>query len=197
MFFAGGQNTCITNPRWRTAAVLEKSKNRHISATVWPIATKLAVTQFDHLDPPESQNSEIFKNPRWQRPPFCKIENSPYLSNEEHDGDVRFQTGNRCALKNDSVGHNGLSYGADTDTRFHRTYFLLLSDRIAVLRTYMKGVAWSVGLSVCHHREPWKNGWTDRVAVWVANSGGCMKPYEEPDSLPANGQFWWGRGGPL
>ena len=30
----GGPNTHITNPRWRTAAILEKSKNRHISATV-------------------------------------------------------------------------------------------------------------------------------------------------------------------
>jgi len=43
---------------------------------------------------------------------------------EEHDGDVRFQTGSRnirtCALKNDTVGHNGLSYGADTT--FRRTY---------------------------------------------------------------------------
>jgi len=30
----GGAKTLITNPRWRTAATLEKSKNRHISATV-------------------------------------------------------------------------------------------------------------------------------------------------------------------
>jgi len=26
------------------------------------------------------------------------------------------------------------------------------------------GVAWSVGRSVCHDREPCKNGWTDRDA---------------------------------
>jgi len=34
MPFMGGPNTCITNPRWRTAAILEKSKNCHISAAV-------------------------------------------------------------------------------------------------------------------------------------------------------------------
>ena len=30
--FVGGPNTHIINPRWRTAAILEKSKNRYISA---------------------------------------------------------------------------------------------------------------------------------------------------------------------
>ena len=40
--------THTTNPRWRTAAILEKSKNRHISAAVWPMSTKFGtVTQFD------------------------------------------------------------------------------------------------------------------------------------------------------
>jgi len=34
MPFVGGLNIRITNPRWRTAAILEKSKNCHISATV-------------------------------------------------------------------------------------------------------------------------------------------------------------------
>jgi len=34
------------------------------------------------------------------------------------------------------------------------------------------GVAWSVGLSVCHDREPCKNGWTDQDAVWDVDSGG-------------------------
>jgi len=52
MPFAGGPpNVHITNPRWRTAAILKKSKNRHISATVGPIATKFGrLTQFDPLD---------------------------------------------------------------------------------------------------------------------------------------------------
>jgi len=36
----GGPNTRITNPEWRTAAILEKSNNRHISQTLWPIVTK-------------------------------------------------------------------------------------------------------------------------------------------------------------
>ena len=38
--FVGGPHTLITNPRWWTAAISEKSKNRHISAAVQPILTK-------------------------------------------------------------------------------------------------------------------------------------------------------------
>ena len=34
MPFVGGPHTRITNPRWRTAAILEKSRNRYISAVV-------------------------------------------------------------------------------------------------------------------------------------------------------------------
>ena len=34
----------------------------------------------------------------------------------------------------------------------------------------------SVGLSVCHDREPCKNGGTDRDAVWVVNLGGPKEP---------------------
>ena len=41
MPFVGGPNTRTTNPRWRTAAILEKSKN-HISAVAWPIAMKFS-----------------------------------------------------------------------------------------------------------------------------------------------------------
>ena len=33
--------TRTTNPRWRTAAILEKSKNHHISAIVWPMPWNL------------------------------------------------------------------------------------------------------------------------------------------------------------
>jgi len=31
-------------------------------------------------------------------------------------------------------------------------------------------VAWSVCRSVCHSREPCKDGWTDRDTVWVVDS---------------------------
>jgi len=38
------------------------------------------------------------------------------------------------------------------------------------------GVAWSVclsvGLSVCHDREPYKNRCTDRPVIWDVDSGG-------------------------
>ena len=43
--------THITNARWRTAAILEKSKNCYISAMVWAILTKFGSRmQFDTLD---------------------------------------------------------------------------------------------------------------------------------------------------
>jgi len=34
-----GLNTRITNQKWRTAVILEKSKCRHIWVTFWQIAT--------------------------------------------------------------------------------------------------------------------------------------------------------------
>ena len=40
-------------------------------------------------------------------------------------------------------------------------------------------LAWSACLtclSVCHSSEPCKNGWTDRDAVWVEDSGGPREP---------------------
>jgi len=40
ILFVSGPNTCTTNPRWRTAAILKKLKNCHVSATVRPIGAK-------------------------------------------------------------------------------------------------------------------------------------------------------------
>jgi len=52
MPFVGGPNTHITNPRWRTTAILEKQKNRDISAAFSPISTKFGTaTQFGALEP--------------------------------------------------------------------------------------------------------------------------------------------------
>jgi len=51
MPFVGGPHTRITNPRWRTAAILEKSKNCYISAAVQPILTKFGMMKhFEPLD---------------------------------------------------------------------------------------------------------------------------------------------------
>ena len=51
MPFVGGPHTRITNPRWRTAAILEKLKNCYISAVVQPILTKFGmVKHFEPLD---------------------------------------------------------------------------------------------------------------------------------------------------
>ena len=61
----------------------------------------------------------------------------------------------------------------------------ILLRRIAVLRTYMRpivtegvacSVSLSVGLSGCHISEAWENGWSDRDAVWVEDSGGANEP---------------------
>ena len=41
--------------------------------------------------------------------------------------------------------------------------------------TVTDGAAWSVSLSVCHDREPCRNGLTDRDALWVMDSGGPKK----------------------
>ena len=43
--FVGGPHRRITNPRWRTATILKKSKNCYISVTVWAILTKFGVWQ--------------------------------------------------------------------------------------------------------------------------------------------------------
>ena len=62
MSFAGSLNMRITNPTWRTAAILEKSKNRQISATVWPIATKFGkITQIDSPEPPNLKKFQILE----------------------------------------------------------------------------------------------------------------------------------------
>ena len=46
MPFVGGHHTRITNPRWRTEAILEKSKNCYISAAVCAILTKFLSNLF-------------------------------------------------------------------------------------------------------------------------------------------------------
>jgi len=53
------------------------------------------------------------------------------------------------------------------------------------------GVAWSVGLHVCHTSELRKNGWTDRDAVWVEDSGWPKEPCIRWGSTSphAKGQF--------
>ena len=65
MPFMGGPNranTRIPNPRCRMAAILEKSKNCHISATVWAISTTFGtMTQFDPLDCSDRCKFEILK----------------------------------------------------------------------------------------------------------------------------------------
>jgi len=62
MPFVAGPHTGITNPRWRTAAILEKLKNRHISAAVQPILTQFGMMMnFEPLDRRDRQKFEILQ----------------------------------------------------------------------------------------------------------------------------------------
>ena len=62
MPFVGGPHTRITNPRWRTAAILENSKNCYISAAVCAILTKFGKRmQFDPLYRPDRQKFKILQ----------------------------------------------------------------------------------------------------------------------------------------
>ena len=77
MPFVGGSHTLISNPRWRTAAILEKSKNRYISAAVRAISTKFGMmTQYDPLDHLDCQKFEISKI---QDGGGHRLEKLPYL----------------------------------------------------------------------------------------------------------------------
>ena len=58
----GGPDTRITNPRWRTAAILEKLKHCYISAAVRAILTKYGtIMQFDPFNRSDRYKFEILK----------------------------------------------------------------------------------------------------------------------------------------
>jgi len=61
------------------------------------------------------------------------------------------------------------------------------------------GVVWSVGRlvcrSVCHDREPCKNGWTDTDFVWDVDSGGPNKTCNGQGLDPHTKDQFWGRKG--
>ena len=87
MPFVGGPHTRITNPRWRTAAILEKSKNRHISAVVQPILTKFGkMMQFDPPYRPTVKNLKFSKS-KMAAAAILKNRKSPYLGRGLSDFD--------------------------------------------------------------------------------------------------------------
>jgi len=49
MVIAGGPSRRLTNPRWRTAAILKNPSNHHISVTVRPILMKFSTMM--HIGP--------------------------------------------------------------------------------------------------------------------------------------------------
>jgi len=63
VLFVGGLNTRPANPRWRTAAILQKWRNRDISVTAWPILTKFGMmTHIGTLAANGRQNFQRTKN---------------------------------------------------------------------------------------------------------------------------------------
>jgi len=59
-------------------------------------------------------------------------------------------------------------------------------------------VEWSVGLSVCRDREPFRNGLSDGEAVWDVDSDVPWEPCIALGPDPrAKGNFEGQRGGPL
>jgi len=63
VLFVNSPNTRPANPKWRTAAILEKWINRDISATVWPIWTKFCtMSRIGPLDAIGRQNFQCAKN---------------------------------------------------------------------------------------------------------------------------------------
>jgi len=61
------------------------------------------------------------------------------------------------------------------------------------------GLTWSICRSVWHSRQPCKNGWTDRDAVWVMDLGrpNYRVSHGVPDPPMRRGNFEGKRGGPL
>jgi len=66
---AGGPNMPQTNPRWRTAAILKKTKNRKISATDWPILIRFGriwcITSYESCQPIKLQCDFLKHIFRW------------------------------------------------------------------------------------------------------------------------------------
>jgi len=80
VLLVGGPNAALTYPRWRTAAILEKTLNHNISATAWSIWLNLA---HGRKSAPYRRplKFRIFENARCRRPPSWKSQKSRYHSN--------------------------------------------------------------------------------------------------------------------
>ena len=79
MVIVGGPNRRPTIPRWRTAAILKKKLNSHISATVWPILMKFGTVMHIGSLRWTVHKNRIFENPRRRWPPSWKSQKLRYL----------------------------------------------------------------------------------------------------------------------
>jgi len=72
---------------------------------------------------------------------------------------------------------------------------VVVCHKIFIFSVVCRSVGLSVGLLHSHTSDPCKNGWTDRDAVWVEDSGGpresCVRWVQIPHG---KGQFWGEKG---
>jgi len=80
LLIVGGSNTRPTNPRWRTAAILIRTLNRHV-AIARPILMKFGTVAHVSHTTDWPLKFRIFEKSRWRRPPSWKSQISRYLSN--------------------------------------------------------------------------------------------------------------------
>jgi len=81
----------ITNPRWRTDAIL-KIDFGYISAPYWSINAKFGTNEGSHADIGHVTKTAIFANSRWRTAVILKIALSPYLTRELSDFDKIWYT---------------------------------------------------------------------------------------------------------
>jgi len=134
MPFVGGLNMHITNPRWRTATIL---RNRKIAISQqWFDRSPRnlgMVTQFGPLERLRPLKFQKFKNPRFRHDIWYDDAGWPSWPFRPSDfrPEVEIKQCHTFALKNDTVGHNGLGYGADTT--FHNVFLVLKTFYFALL----------------------------------------------------------------
>ena len=68
----GGPNTRPTNPRWRTAAILQNQLNRHVYATFWSILMKFGSDAHWPLTADRSLKYQIFESPKSQKSRYLR-----------------------------------------------------------------------------------------------------------------------------
>jgi len=131
------------NPRWRRPLSWKIAiSQRRFDWLPRNLARWCSSTLFRHL----TVKTWSFKTPRWCRSPYWKIEKNRHeifavagwpswpFRPSYFSPEVEIRQFHTCTLKNDTVGHNALGYGADTTERIssYHYYYCNLHLRIQV-----------------------------------------------------------------